>query len=56
MEALEARLRALHKVIPLPRVAISADAHGRYEPVAQALAATRRAQIRDVRIVGLSGR
>jgi biopolymer transport protein ExbD len=56
MEALEIKLRALHRSVPDPRIAISADSRSRYEPVAQVLAATQRAQIRDVRIVGLSGR
>jgi biopolymer transport protein ExbD len=52
--ALEAKLRGLHRVAPVPRVAISADARSRYEPVAQVLAATQRARLRDVRIVDLA--
>jgi biopolymer transport protein ExbD len=56
IEALEARLRAVHEMVPMPRVAISADTRSRYEPVAQVLAATQRAQLRDVRIIDLPDR
>lgn len=52
--ALESKLRKVPDMIPTPRVAISADARTPYEPVAQVLAATQRAQVRDVHIVDLA--
>lgn len=51
--ALEAKLRAVPRMDPAPRVAVSADARVPYEPVAQVLAATQRAKVRDVRIANL---
>jgi biopolymer transport protein ExbD len=51
---LERRLRDLQKLEPAPHVLVSADARSRYEPVAQVLAATQRARVSNLRIVGLA--
>jgi biopolymer transport protein ExbD len=54
VRTLEQRLRDLQKLQPAPHVLVSADARGRYEAVAQVLAATQRARVTNLRIVGLS--
>ncbi len=51
--ALERRLRILDAVEPAPVVHFSADSRVSYEPVAQALAATQRARVRNLSIVNL---
>src|SRR4051812_3999297 len=53
LASLESRLRALALSDPLARVSVSADARARYEPVAQLLAATQRARVRNLRIANL---
>ena len=51
---LESRLRNLESLEQQPAVNLSADARAAYEPVAQVLAATQRAHVRDLRIVNLA--
>jgi biopolymer transport protein ExbD len=51
---LERRLREMQQRVPAPHVLVSADARVPYEPVAQVLAATQRAHVANLRIVGLA--
>ncbi len=50
---LEQRLRELQSLDPAPHVLLRADARSGYEPVAQVLAATQRARVRNLRIIDL---
>jgi biopolymer transport protein ExbD len=52
--SLENRLRELRKLVPAPHVLVNADARSRYDSVAQVLAATQRARVANLRIVGLA--
>jgi biopolymer transport protein ExbD len=52
--SLEQRLRELQRLDPAPHVLLRADARSRYEPIAQVLAATQRARVRNLRIIDLS--
>jgi biopolymer transport protein ExbD len=51
--SLEHRLRELQRLNPAPHVLLRADARAAYEPVAQVLAATQRARVRNLRIIEL---
>jgi biopolymer transport protein ExbD len=53
LPALESRLRDLAVTDPQARVSVSADSRSRYGPVAQLLAATQRAHVRNLRIANL---
>ena len=52
--SLEQRLRELQRLDPAPHVLLRADARSRYEPIAQVLAATQRARVRNLRIIDLA--
>jgi biopolymer transport protein ExbD len=51
LESLEARLRATQALSPAPEVRIEPDRRGRYERVAQVLAAAQRAHVRKLGVL-----
>lgn len=51
---LESRLRAEQSRVPAPAVLLRADPRARYEGAAQVLAATQRAHVNNLAIVGLA--
>lgn len=54
LPVLEQRLRAAQTRVPAPSVQLRADPRARYEGAAQVLAATQRARVTNLAIVGLS--
>lgn len=56
VEALETRLRAAQAQVPAPEVRIDPDARGRYEIVAQVLAAAQRARVTKLSVAQIPDR